>query len=137
MAAPAGPVIPSWDFLSEIVVWSLALGALAAIAGGALTGSFAFAYTCLAGALIDGGTLAWMARRGRRELEAAGRSGAVTAIAFAGRLGLKAAILAAAFALPAWLDFRGAVAGVLVVDAALLLVATVVTSARLVRVRAR
>jgi hypothetical protein len=137
VATTADPIVPSWEFLGDVVVWSLALGACVALAGGLLTRSLSFAYTCLVGTGLDAGTLAYVARRGRRAIEGDALSGAATAIVFAGRLVLKAAVLAAAFALPAWLDFRGAVAGVLVVDAALLLVATVVTSARLWRVRAR
>jgi hypothetical protein len=137
MAASADPVLPSWDFLSQVVVWSLVLGVCLAVVGGFLTRSVAFASTCLVGTGLDAGTLAYVARRGRRALEDDAVPGGSAALAFAGRLALKAVVLAAAFSFPAWLDFRGAVAGVLVVDATLLLVATVVTSARLLRVRSR
>ena len=119
-----------WGFLDEISWWTLGIGVAIAAAGGYLLRDLAFAIGCLVAVGIDVAIVLSASRRARKELED-GRIDAVAPIVMlAGRLVVKAGLLALALAMPRLLSFTGAVAGALTFDITLALVGSVIALSR-------
>ncbi|HET6350694.1 MAG TPA: hypothetical protein VFG89_01005 [Coriobacteriia bacterium] len=119
----------SWAFLDAVALWAAVAVIAVAVVGGVVTHGVAFAAACVVAGGIDVAVVhvaVLMARAGSAPL---GISSRAAAIFIAGRLVIKTALLAAAWAFPAILSLAGTIAGVLVYDLTL----TVLGSALAVR----
>jgi hypothetical protein len=109
--------------VESLVHWSVAIAAIAAVAGGLLTHDVRFFLTCAAVSLADLWLFSYLAHHGRSLIEAGSQmSSGMLAAAIGLRLVLKAAALVLAAVLPNVLSFWGAVTGALVVDTTVLVI---------------
>jgi hypothetical protein len=123
----------SWDFLDEMTVWSLVIGASIAVVGGVLLGSVAFAAGCLLALGVDVALVRVSTHRARAEL-AEGRVDSVAPmVMLAGRLVAKALLLVLAIFVPQYLGFTGTVVGALTFDITLVVVGSITAASRTMR----
>jgi hypothetical protein len=116
MAVVPGDPTYSMALLRDVEHWSVPIALTFAIAGSAVTHDLRFGASCLIGAAVDIGTLAFGLHRVRGLDPSDALSSAMLLPAVIGRVVLKAVLLVVAFLLPAWLDLWGMAAGVLTVD---------------------
>jgi hypothetical protein len=116
MTGERSDAVYSLGLLRDMAVWSVPVALTAAVLGSAVSHDVRFGASCVLGAAIDIGTLAWVLRRTRDLDPRAALSGGPLAYAFLFRVAVKAALLVVAVLLPAVLDLWGAAVGVLTVD---------------------
>jgi hypothetical protein len=119
MVDERGGAVYSLDLLRETRWWAIPVALAFALVGTAATHDLRFGASCLLGATADIGTLAFALRGANgADPKVALSRGSLGYVMF-GRLALKAVLLVAAAAFPAWLNLWGMAAGVLTVDVTL------------------
>ncbi|HEY5432711.1 MAG TPA: hypothetical protein VIL06_04815 [Coriobacteriia bacterium] len=116
MTEERGDVAYSLDLLRDVAMWSVPVAITVAVLGSAVSHDVRFGTSCVLGAAIDIGTLAWTVRRTKDLDPHMAWSGGPLAYAFLFRVAVKATLLVAAVLLPAVLSLWGAAVGVLTVD---------------------
>lgn len=126
----------SWGFMRELIGWARWIAAAAAIGGSIITRDWRFLLAVVVAATIDIWTLSEITKRGEQAVEEAGGTGNVglgDVVHYMGiRFGSKAVLLLAAVTFPQFFDFWGMVIGVLIVDATVFTVGSVIAAVRLV-----
>ncbi|MBE0476310.1 MAG: hypothetical protein IBX62_04325 [Coriobacteriia bacterium] len=127
----------SWSFIRELIGWARWATAGVALTGGIITRDWRFSFAVLVGAVVDIWTLREIVKGGERAVEDSGEHGTVglgDVVHYMGiRFGAKAVLLLAAVTLPFVFDFWGMVAGVLVVDATIFIVGSIIVAARMLK----
>jgi uncharacterized membrane protein HdeD (DUF308 family) len=127
----------SWPFLESMSNWTLVIGVLAAIVGGAVLGSPTFAAAVMAGVLAD---VAIVRTTVHRAVQAEADHTVAPAVAglFVGvRLAIKAVILVVAYLAGNSQMFWGAVLGVVLFDTVLLTVGSIKAASSMIQTKER
>jgi uncharacterized membrane protein YdfJ with MMPL/SSD domain len=120
----------SWDFLDEMTIWALVIGASIAVGGGVVLQSISFGVGCLFAVGVDVGLVRISTHRARRELEQGRIDSVAPTVMLAGRLVVKALLLVAALFVPQVLGFTGTVIGALTFDLTLAVVGSIAAASQ-------
>lgn len=130
MREPEDTVGFSWDFLDEMVRWTLSIAAIVAVVGLVVRRDPSFALGCLLGAIGDVAIVHAAVVSAKSALKERRFDGSSGALLLGGRVLFKGALLAIAVFLPNVLDFFGTVVGVLAYDVTLAVVGSIVALRR-------